>query len=106
MDKLDVNPSQAPRAELRTKENALNWIEELLAEMTYWRNQCRVAYPSNPELTVRQQRRALWTFLTKQGQLTGALKTLRLMGLLDERAYLEYNQKAINSLIPDLIGST
>lgn len=105
-DHLDVNPTAAPIAEIRTEQQALNWVNELTAEMMQWREQCNVVFPGKPEETVKHQRRAMWTFLVKHGELIGALKTLRLARLIPERAFKEYNQRAINTLIPDVVGST
>jgi len=93
---LDVQPTEKPFAEITTKEQAINWLDELTADMLLWRDKCR------KQVTVDGARRALWTFLNKQGQVIGALKTLALVGLLDDRAYREYNQRAINTLIPDV----
>jgi len=58
----------------------------------------------SPAVTVRRQKRAMWTFLVKHGEVVGALKTAKLLGLVSDRAYQEYHQRAINALAPTLAG--
>ena len=104
MDKLDVKPTNIPHAEILNQEQAQNWVEELIEEMMVWRRACDVKIPNNKQIAVKTQQRALWSFLTKQGQVIGALKSLKLCGLISERCYLELNQKAINTLVPTVVG--
>ena len=104
MDALDVNVTEAPKVTITTREHAVNWIDELLVEMLLWRAKCDVIIPDESQIMVQAQQRALWTFLSKHGQVIGALKSLRLCGLLDERGYKELHQKAINTLIPTEVG--
>jgi len=104
MDALDVNEKPIPRAQIETPDQAANWINELMQEMLLWRRQCNVAIPGNPKATAIQQQRNMWTFLTKQGQVIGALKTLMMCNLISEKMFQEYNQRAINSLIPEVVG--
>ncbi len=104
MSELDVHPTELDKATITTREQAVAWAEELTVEMLHWRQRCNVFIPGNINRTAVEQRRAMWTFLSKQGQLTGALKTLMLVGLLPERAYAELNQKAINALAPEVVG--
>lgn len=105
-DELNVSPSAVPIAHIRTEAQAINWVQELIQEMLQWRQQCDVVFPGHPAKTVEHQRRAMWTFLTKQGAVTGALKTLLLCGLMSERAYKELNQQAVNTLIPSIVGTS
>lgn len=103
-DELDVSPKEVPGERITTKAQALGWVQELTSDMLRWREKCNVVFPDKPEETALFQKRALWTFLEKHGEVIGALKTLRLVGLIDERAYQEYNQRALNTLIPDVVG--
>ena len=105
MDRLNVNESEIPHAEIRNQEQAQRWVEELIEEMMIWRRACDVRIPDNNQMAVQTQRRALWTFLSKQGKVVGALKSLLLCGRISERCYTELNQKAINTLIPTVVGN-
>lgn len=104
MDILDVNTKDMPKARIVDEASAQNWIEELVTDMLAWRHQCDVFIPDPTDVQVTVQRRALWTFLTKHGEVVGALKTLFMAGLISERCYAELNQRAINTLIPSQVG--
>lgn len=104
MDKLDVKPTSIPRAEIRNTEQAKNWIGELVREMLEWRCKCDVIVPDKTDAAILEQKRANYVFLTKQGRVTGALMTLKLCGLIDDRFYAEMKQKATNTLIPTVVG--
>lgn len=90
----DLHPSQIEK-----------WVQSLTEDMLVWRRACDVQIPNPTPLQVRQQRRNMWTFLSKQGELSGALKTLRVLGLISDRLYDEYNQRALNALGPTVTGS-
>jgi predicted RNA-binding protein Jag len=104
MERLDVNTTPVPRATITNSESAQKWVEELIRDMQVWRMACDVIIPDKNEVAVKAQRRAMWTFLAKHGEVVGALKTLALCGLISDRCYRELNQKAINSLIPTIVG--
>jgi hypothetical protein len=91
IDNPDISPI---RAEIKTSEQALAWVTVLVQEMQLWRSKCDTVQ------MVSDRQKALWTFLQKQGQVIGALKALRLCGLIGDQAYREYCQRAINSLVP------
>jgi hypothetical protein len=92
--------------QIETEDQARNWILELVTDMKYWRMECDVSFPSAPDKTTQYQRRACWTFLTKQGKVVGALQALLLVGKISERCYAELNQQAINTLAPTVVGNT
>ena len=77
---------------------------ELVDEMQRTRAACDVPYHGNDPDTVLAIKRMMWAFLQKQGQVVGALNAFRLTGLMGERAYAELHQKAINALIPTVVG--
>lgn len=101
---MSVDLTNVPRVVLTTPEQINNWVLELVAEMEQWRKECSIVFPDSMVKTVDYQRRAMWTFLTKQGQVVGALKTLLLCGLISDRVFSEFMQKAIDSLIPKKVG--
>jgi hypothetical protein len=105
MDRLDVGNAEVPRVKIETEEGAVKWVEELVSEMLDWRERCNVIIPGNSQATVTMQRRALWTFLEKHGQVVGALKSLLLVGMISPRCYTELTQRALNTLAPTVIGS-
>jgi len=86
-----------------TSEQIAGWVDALTQEMMIWRRACDVPIPDPNSIQAQQQRRNTWTFLAKQGELSGALKTLRLLGLISDRLFEEYNQKALNALGPTVI---
>ena len=105
MDKpIDVNPTKMPKAEILSEEQAQNYVVELVDEMNHWRQQCNVSIPGNRAATVKQQQRASWTYLTKQGQVIGALSAFKLAGLISDRCYQELKQNATNAVIPSVVG--
>lgn len=104
MERLDVGTTPIARAAIETEDQARAWLLELVEEMTAWRAACDVPVPTQTDVNAQLQRRTMWTFLTKQGQVTGAIKALRMTGLISDRCYDEINQTALNSLIPTLVG--
>ncbi len=102
---LDVQATELGRKDIQTEEQATQFVLELVDEMVKWRQQCDVQIPDPTAVQVQMQRRALWTFLTKQGQVVGALKAFKASGLLSDRAFVELNQRAINTLVPSQVGA-
>ena len=88
---------QPSKFELKTSEQAHNWIERLMLKMSVARKKCDLL------TEVVEQRRALWLFLVRHGRVLGALDACYHSGLITERAYIEFNQKAINSLVPSIL---
>jgi hypothetical protein len=84
---------------IKTAEQAIRFIEELVIDMQQWRVAC-----DQPGIMRRTQLRAMWTFLQKQGQVVGALKALFRAGLVTDRAYKELTQAALNALVPSVLG--
>ncbi len=105
-DGFDVKNSKVPGAKIETENQAQNFVLELVQEMLKWRVKCNAVFPGKPELTVIHQRRAMWTFLNKQGQVVGALKALLMAGLISDMCFGELNQIATNTLIPTVVGRT
>lgn len=91
--------------EITNEEQARNWVEALVADMQAWRDACNIRIPNPTEMQVRDQQRTLWNFLQKQGKVMGALQTLLLTNSINEKAYNEFKQKALNSLAPTIVGS-
>jgi len=91
--------------EVANEEQARNWVLSLLEDMQAWRDICTVYIPNPSAIQVNEQRRALWSFLQKQGKVMGALQTLLLTRQINEIAYKELKQKALNSLGPTIVGS-
>ena len=77
-DRVNVHDKDAPQVVIHTKDQAVQWVEELILDMVKWRTECNIIFPESAVKTAKHQRKALWTFLQKQGQVVGALKTLRL----------------------------
>lgn len=88
---------------IKTETQALNYLQSLVREMTAARDACRIAVPGDLKLSVSMQKRAMWVFLTKQGQVMGALNALYGVGLVSDRAFNEFNNRAIKSLVPDVV---
>lgn len=103
-ERFDVKNAALPGAKIETETEAQNFVLELIADMQKWRAECNVVFPGKPEMTVIHQRRAMWTFLNKQGQVEGALKAFVMAGLISERCYTELHQIALNTLIPTVVG--
>lgn len=104
MEPLDVNATALPIAQITNQESAERWVEELIQEMLQRRHRCDVPIPDNSEASVKAQQRAMWSFLTKHGEVIGALKTLVMCGLLSDNAFKALNQRAINALVPSVVG--
>ena len=104
MDRLDVGARALPRVCLETEEQAIRWVEERVIEMIRARQACDVSIPGDQAATVIAQKRALWVFLTKQGRVTGALEALLLTGRISEICYVEQLQRALNTLVPSVVG--
>jgi hypothetical protein len=90
--------ARAPgQGEVRTREQAVNHLEQLYREMLALRDQCDHASTQPGDV---QAKRVFWAFLVKQGQLDGAAKAFSLAGLVSEAAYTEFHQRALNALAP------
>lgn len=90
--------------EINNEEQARSWVEVLILDMQAWREACTIHIPNPTEEKVKQQQRAFWKFLQKQGKVMGALHTLLLMRKVNEVAYNELKQKALNALGPTVVG--
>lgn len=104
-DKL-IPDTKVPQVSIRTEAQATNYVEELADEMIRTRAACDVPYDGNDPATVQAIKRMMWAFLQKQGQVIGALNAFRMAGLLSERAWAELHQRAINALVPTVVGRT
>lgn len=91
--------------EIKTVEQARKWVMYLVEDMHNFRQICDIKIPNPTETQVRAQQRALWQFLTKQGKVIGALQALLLTKKINDVAYKELKQKAINALAPTIVGS-
>ena len=100
MAMLDVKETPRPHATIETTEQARNFVLELIQDMQGYRHLCD---QYNNQTTVRQKQKDLWCFLQKQGQVMGALKALHMVKKLDDRAFAELTQIAINALLPSNI---
>jgi hypothetical protein len=81
--------------QLRTAEQAQNFVLELVQEMVLARARCTDVQGDE---SVQYARRAFWVFLEKHGQVLGAAKALFAAGLLSENLYREVLQRAANAL--------
>ncbi len=97
-------PEKLLGEKIESEDQARNWVSELVQDMKFWRAECDVLFPHDAAKTAQHQRRACWTFLTKQGKVVGALQALFLAGKISECCYQELNQTAINALAPTLVG--
>ena len=104
MDTLNVGDQSLHRGEIRTEEQARAWVMGLVTEMLDYRQRCDIPIPDKNQHLIREQQRNMWTFLTKQGQVVGALKALKLVGMISDRGYQELMQKAVNTLIPSVVS--
>ena len=91
--------------EITTVEQAQKWIIALVDDMQTFRNMCDIKIPNPTHEQVKAQQRVLWQFLTKQGKVMGALQALLLTRKINEVAYNELKQKAINAMAPTIVGS-
>ena len=103
MDKLDVKPRAMPRASIKTEDQARNFVRELMTEMDVYRQQCNVAVPDNNHFLAQCQKRDMWAFLAKHGEVIGALKAFKASGLISDKCFEEMNAEAIDSLRPSEI---
>lgn len=101
---LEIPETIPERAQIETKDQARNFISELIHDMAKCRAACDVWIPDPTAVTVQNQRRMMWTFLVKQGKVEGALLALLMAGKIDEKFYREMHQRAINSLVPSNVG--
>lgn len=90
---------------LDTEEQARKWVISLVDDMKTFRAICDVHIPNPTDIQVKAQQRALWNFLQKQGKVMGALTALLLTRKINEVAYNELKQMALNSLAPTIVGS-
>jgi len=94
-----------PRVAIVTEAQATNYVAGLVDEMKRVRLACDVPYQGKDQTTVKAVQRMMWTFLSKQGQVVGALNAFRLTGMISERAYVEMHQSALNALIPTILSA-
>ena len=101
---LEIPGTDVEQATVQTVAQAMNYVDRVIVDMVKARNKCDITFPDNPSLTVAFQRRAMWVFLTKQGEVTGAIHALAAVGLLPDRAVDSYKQQAVEALLPKVVG--
>lgn len=101
-DGLGIPETKVPQVAISTEAQAITYVEGLIGEMGRLRAACDVPYAGNDVTTIQAIQRMMWAFLTKQGQVIGALNAFRMTGLMPERAYIAFHQKAINALAPTI----
>lgn len=93
----DARARAPAQGEVRTREQAVAYIERLYQEMLVVRDRCDHASTQPGDM---QAKRVYWALLYRDGFLDGAAQALRLAGLLSEAAYTEFHQRALNALAP------
>jgi len=104
MDRLDVQSKDAARAQIENEDQARNWVTSLVQDMLKARLKCDIPIPDRSEMSVKKHQRRMWSFLTKQGKVVGALQTLLKCGVISEAFYQEMHQRALNTLVPTNVG--
>jgi len=99
------HPKDIAIAKIETIEQAREWVISLVQDMQFFRSLCDIEIPNPTSKQVTEQRRALWKYLQKQGKVMGALEALLFTRMLNEVAYNELRQQALNSLAPTIVGS-
>ena len=101
---MELNDAPLEMVKIETVDQARNWLAHLIQDMVDWRNACDVTVPDNPQASALAQKRAMWTFLEKHGQVVGALEALRMVRKISDKTFKEFNQRAINALAPTVSG--
>ena len=99
---IGAPPELPPKIE--TEEQALNYLDSTLTAVTVAREACNVIVPGDKAATVRAQKKAFTRFLMNQGRAMEAAILLFRVGLITDRAYLEFRQRALNTLAASVVG--
>lgn len=101
-DRLISKDGGPPVVSIHTVEQATNYVEKLTVDVLDMRAMCDqlVKRTGTPEQAVK---RAFWIYMKKYGEVIGALNTLRMTGMIPERAWVELHQKVINTLTPTVV---
>ncbi len=99
-----VDPRQDPNYEIRTPEQARNWVLELVDVVKEARLNCNVVIPDDKQATARRQQAAFRQFLVKHGLALGALVTLHRTGKIGDVMYNELNDQVISTFQASVVG--
>jgi len=103
-DDLIIPETEIPKSRIETEDQARNFVDELIQDMTKWRAASSVKIPNPSPVTMKNLQRATWVFLNKQGRVEGALLALLLAGKISERFYMDMHQRTLNALAPTVVG--
>jgi len=90
---------------VETPEQAVRFLEECLHVAVTKRLACDIAVPDGSETQREQQRRAFQAYLLTVGRSMGAAEALFRAGLIEERAWREFHQKSLNTLMYSIVGA-
>ena len=92
-----------PNYEIKTPEQALNWLIELVDGVTMARTDCDVRFPDDTRKTAEHQKLSFQVFLSRQGSALGAAMTLHRTRLITDRTWDEMRQRLINLSGPTVV---
>ncbi len=89
---------------IKTKDDAVKLLEELIAKTRCARKDCNVVFPDDKGQTVRWQQKAYQRFLMLYGQALGSLTVLHRVGLLDDVGYNLLRERVMATLAANVVG--
>src|SRR6516162_6856472 len=98
----DLTPKPPP---VRTKEEALNYLNERVELLKRKRAQYDVEIPGRADLTALSQEKAFRQMLIHVGVVMGTAASLFVSGLIDEVAYNHFHNQALVSMAAKVMGS-
>ncbi len=97
----DTKPKPPP---VRTREEAINYLDASLRRLLQARANCDVIIPNNVEATVAQQQKNMRKFLIHVGKLMGESAFAFAMGLIEQETYERFHMAALNSMAAKVVG--
>jgi len=90
--------------EIKTMEQAQNYLLEVVKQVEKARDQCNVHFPGDNAATARYQKTAYRNLMIRYGQALGALVAFAHARILNDVAYNEMNLRIQKTMTPTIVG--
>lgn len=90
---------------ISSRAEAENYAFEKLSRLEELRRSCNVIVPGNKEASMVEQKKAFRKYLMALGATLESCSVLHAVGLLDDTKFSDVYDKAMCTMVSDLVGS-
>lgn len=98
------DPSEQLPPLVKTKDEAINYLQQTLAQLETRRAECNVKIPHDRELERKVQLKAYHKYLVNLGRCLEAPGIFLSVGLLDANGYREFYSRAMSTMMASVTG--